>query len=199
LKKGLKSLNRLVEELQRLPGIGKKSAERLTFFLLKSDSDLCKNLAQSIGQLQERVRFCSDCGGITETNPCGICSDDQREKELICVVEEPRDVFAIERTGEFKGVYQVLMGAISPLDGVGPEDLRIGPLLDKVKNGGVQEVILATNPNMEGETTASYLSTLLRPYNVRVTRIARGLPMGGDLEYADEVTLTKSLQGRQEI
>ena len=199
MKKGLKSLNRLVEELQRLPGIGKKSAERLTFFLLKSDSDLCKNLAQSIGQLQERVRFCSDCGGITETNPCGICSDDQREKELICVVEEPRDVFAIERTGEFKGVYQVLMGAISPLDGVGPEDLRIGPLLDKVKNGGVQEVILATNPNMEGETTASYLSTLLRPYNVRVTRIARGLPMGGDLEYADEVTLTKSLQGRQEI
>lgn len=199
MKKELESLNALVQELQRLPGIGKKSAERLTFFLLKSDPSLCKNLAQAITQLKEKVGFCSECGGITESDPCGICSDDQRKKEIICVVEEPRDVFAIEKTGEFHGVYQVLMGAISPLDGIGPEDLRIGPLGDRVKSGTVREVILATNPNMEGEATASYLSAYLKPFGVRVTRIARGLPMGGDLEYADEVTLTKSLQGRHEL
>jgi len=196
---GPKSLDNLAQELLRLPGVGPKTAQRLAFHLLKRPKAEAEALAQAIVNLKEKVIHCSVCCGITEQDPCPICRNPERNPALICVVEEPNDLFALEKSGEFRGKYHVLMGALSPLDGIGPQDLRIDPLLNRLRSGGVEEVIIATNPNMEGEATALYLAKLIKPLGIKVTRIARGLPMGGDLEYADEVTLAKSLQGRREI
>ncbi len=194
-----KPVERLVEELNRLPGIGPKTASRLTFYLLRSPRVQVEALAQAIGELQEKVVTCSACFNIAETSPCPICSDRERDRSLICVVEEPLDVLAIERTRGYNGLYHVLHGAISPVEGVGPEDLKIAELIQRVRGGPAQEVILATNPNLEGESTAMYIFRQLAPLGVRVTRLAHGLPMGGDLEYADEITLTHALEGRREM
>lgn len=192
-------VERLIEEFSRLPGIGPKTASRLAFYLLRAPKDQAAQLAEALQQLRERITFCQVCYNISEMSPCPICADDTRDHGLICVVEEPLDVVAVERTREFRGVYHVLHGVISPVDGVGPEDLKIEPLLDRIRQGGVREVIVATNPNMEGEATAMYLARLLAPMGVRATRLARGLPMGSDLEYADEITLLRALEGRREI
>ena len=197
--KGPESLFKLKEELRKLPGVGRKTAERLAFYILKSQRHEADALVKAILELKEKVRLCSVCSSITEVDPCNICSDMNREKNMLCVVEEPHDVFAIEKTREFKGSYHVLMGVLSPLDGVGPSDLKIEELLNRVRENGIREVILATNPNLEGEATAMYIAKVLKPFGMKVTRIARGLPVGGDLEYADEVTLTKSIEGRQEM
>jgi recombination protein RecR len=194
-----RSVERLIEELNRLPGIGPKTASRLTFYLLRSPQEQVQALAQAVSELQEKVVTCSVCFNIAETSPCRICGDTQRDRTLICVVEEPLDVLAIERTGQYDGLYHVLHGAISPIEGVGPEDLRIAELTRRLDTSPVQEVILATNPSLEGESTAMYISRQLGPLGVRVTRLAHGLPMGGDLEYADEVTLTRALEGRREM
>lgn len=194
-----RSVERLIEELNRLPGIGPKTASRLTFYLLRSPRDQVQALARAIGELQETVVTCSTCFNIAETNPCPLCADTHRDRAIICVVEEPLDVLAIERTGQYSGLYHVLHGAISPLEGVGPEDLRIAELISRLTANPVEEVILATNPNLEGESTAMYISRQLATAGARVTRLAHGLPMGGDLEYADEVTLTRALEGRREI
>jgi recombination protein RecR len=195
---------RLIEEFTRLPGIGPKTAQRLTFFLLRAPAEEAKALAEAIVRMKERVIFCSVCYNITETDPCRICAGDERDRSLICVVEEPLDVLALERTGSYDGLYHVLHGAISPVDGIGPDDLRIDGLLRRLHEAGgsaspVREVILATNPNLEGEATAMYLARLIAALGIRVTRLARGLPVGGDLEYADEVTLTRALEGRREM
>jgi len=190
---------RLIEALQRLPGIGPKTAQRLTFFLLKRPADEVRELSESLVALKERIVACQTCFNVTDADPCRICSDPGRDARVMCIVEEPNDLLAMERTGEFKGRYHVLLGALSPLDGIGPEDLKIRELLARLDAGGTTEVILATNPNVEGEATALYLAKLLRPLGVRVTRIARGLPVGGDLEYADQVTLSKALEGRREV
>ena len=192
-------MERLIEELNRLPGIGPKTASRLTFYLLRSPRDQVQALARAIGELQETVVTCSTCFNIAETSPCPLCADTHRDRAIICVVEEPLDVLAIERTGQYSGLYHVLHGAISPLEGVGPEDLRIAELISRLTANPVEEVILATNPNLEGESTAMYISRQLATAGARVTRLAHGLPMGGDLEYADEVTLTRALEGRREI
>ncbi len=197
--KGPESLFKLIEELRKLPGVGRKTAERLAFYILKSQRHEADALVNAISELKEKVRLCSVCSSITEVDPCNICSDMNREKNMLCVVEEPHDVFAIEKTREFKGSYHVLMGVLSPLDGIGPSDLKIEELLNRVRENGIREVILATNPNLEGEATAMYIAKVLKPFGMKVTRIARGLPVGGDLEYADEVTLTKSIEGRQEM
>lgn len=197
--KGPESLFKLIEELRKLPGVGRKTAERLAFYILKSQRHEADALVNAISELKEKVRLCSVCSNITEVDPCNICSDMNREKNMLCVVEEPHDVFAIEKTREFKGSYHVLMGVLSPLDGIGPSDLKIEELLNRVRENGIREVILATNPNLEGEATAMYIAKVLKPFGMKVTRIARGLPVGGDLEYADEVTLTKSIEGRQEM
>jgi recombination protein RecR len=194
-----KPVERLVEELNRLPGIGPKTASRLTFYLLRSPREQVQALAEAIGELQGSVVTCSVCFNIAETSPCPICNDSQRDRSLICVVEEPLDVLAIERTGEYNGLYHVLHGAISPVEGIGPEDLKIAELIRRLHNSAVQEVILATNPNLEGESTAMYTFRQLSPLGVHVTRLAHGLPMGGDLEYADEVTLTHALEGRRKM
>lgn len=194
-----KPVERLIEELNRLPGIGPKTASRLTFYLLRSAREQVQALAEAIGELQEKVVTCSVCFNIAETSPCPICSDRQRERSLVCVVEEPLDVLAIERTREYNGLYHVLHGAISPVEGIGPEDLKIAELIQRLRGAPVQEVILATNPNLEGESTAMYIFRQLAPLGVRVTRLAHGLPMGGDLEYADEITLTHALEGRREM
>lgn len=194
--KGPKSLSALMERLQSLPGVGRKTAERLAFHILKSTPEDVAALARALLDVKEKVRLCSICHSITETDPCSICADGQRDHGQVCVVEEPHDVYSIERIGEFRGVYHVLMGALSPLDGVGPEELKIAELVARVEKGDIREVIVATNPNVEGEATAMYLAKILKPANTLVTRIARGLPMGGDLEYADEVTLSKALGGR---
>jgi recombination protein RecR len=194
-----RALNTLIEELCRLPGIGEKTAQRLAFFLLRTSSARAKRLAQAIVEVKERIIFCSQCGGITETDPCSLCTDPSRDRSVICVVEDPSDVFLIERTGIYKGLYHVLMGALSPLDGIGPEQLRIDALLDRVNRGGVHEVICATNPNMEGEATVLYLAKLMKPRSIRLTRLAHGLPVGGHLEYADEITLSRSLEGRHSL
>lgn len=194
--KGPESLSRLIEQLQKLPGVGAKTAERLAFFVLKSPREQAEKLSRALMDVKDKVRICSVCMSITESDPCRICSDPQRDRSIICVVEEPHDVFAVERVGEYRGVYHVLMGVLSPLDGVGPESLKIKELTERVENGGVKEVIIATNPSVEGEATAMYIAKALKPKDVVVTRIARGLPMGGDLEYADEITLSKSLSGR---
>ena len=190
---------RLIEALQRLPGIGPKTAQRLTFFMLKRPIDEVRELADSLLAVKERIVYCSTCFNVTEQDPCRICSDPARDPGLLCVVEEPNDLLAMERTGEFKGHYHVLLGALSPLEGIGPDDLKVRELLARLDGGGASEVILATNPNVEGEATALYLAKLMRPLGVRITRIARGLPVGGDLEYADQVTLSKALEGRREI
>jgi recombination protein RecR len=194
-----RSVERLIEELNRLPGIGPKTASRLTFYLLRSQEEQVRALARAIGELQEMVVICSVCYNIAESSPCSICADSQRDRDMLCVVEEPLDVLAVERTGQYDGLYHVLHGAISPIEGVGPEDLKIAELLERIRINPVEEVILATNPNLEGESTAMYISRQLAPLGLNVTRLAHGLPMGGDLEYADEVTLTRALEGRREI
>ena len=190
---------RLIEEFARLPGIGPKTAQRLTFHLLRAPTDQARGLAQAIMEMKEKIRFCSVCFNITEDDPCTMCRGVGRETSTICVVEEPLDIMALERTREYKGAYHVLHGAISPMEGIGPDELKIRELLGRLRDQKVTEVILATNPNLEGEATAMYLAGLLRPLGVRVTRLARGLPVGGDLEYADEVTLARALQGRREM
>jgi recombination protein RecR len=188
---------RLIEEFNKLPGIGPKTAQRLTFHLLRMPAEEARGLADAIVEVKERIGFCSTCFNITESDPCWVCRG-ARDRSMICVVEEPLDVLALERTGHYKGLYHVLHGAISPMEGIGPEELRIRELLGRLGEG-VQEVILATNPNLEGEATAMYLTKLLTPLGAKVTRLARGLPVGGDLEYADEVTLTRALEGRREL
>jgi len=193
------SMQRLVEELKRLPGIGEKTATRLAFFVLRSEHSFAANLAQALLGVKEQSRLCSVCYGLTESDPCGICADPRRKAEEVCVVEEPADMMALERAQEYRGRYHVLGGALAPLDGVGPEHLRCSELVDRVRRGGISEVIVATNPTVEGEATALYIARLVKPLGVRVTRIARGLPMGGDVEYTDVVTLTKSLEGRREM
>jgi recombination protein RecR len=191
-------LTRLIEELQRLPGIGPKGAQRLAFHILKTPREQTERLVEALRDVKERVTYCSICNNITDVDPCAFCSNDARDGTMICVVEEPQNVSAIEKTREYKGRYHVLMGALSPLQGIGPDDLKIKGLLARVNNG-VSEIILATNPNVEGEATAIYLARLLKPLGVRVTRIAMGVPVGSDLEYADEVTMHKSLEGRREV
>jgi recombination protein RecR len=190
---------RLIEQFARLPGIGPKTAQRLTFYLLRAPEQVSNELAEAIGQMKLSVKFCSVCQNITDAAPCAVCRAEKRDRSVICVVEEPLDILALERTRSYRGLYHVLHGALSPVEGVGPDDLKIGELLARLQRDQVQEVILATNPNVEGETTAIYLTRLLRPLGVRVTQIARGLPVGGDLEYADEVTLTRALEGRREM
>jgi len=189
----------LLDELKKLPGIGQKTAERLSFFILRGPSERALKLAQAIKNVKEKIILCSRCHGITEKDPCDICQNPGRDPAQICVVEEPHDVYILENMGQYKGVYHVLMGVISPLDGIGPSDLTIESLKEKVEKGGVTEVILATNPDMEGESTAAYIAKVLKPWPVKVTRIARGLPIGSDIEYADSVTLMKSLEGRSEM
>jgi recombination protein RecR len=191
-------LVRLIEELVRLPGIGPKGAQRLAFYLLKTPRELTDRLIDALRDVKERVTYCSVCNNITDTDPCAFCSSDSRDPHTICVVEEPQNVSAIEKTREFKGMYHVLMGALSPLQGIGPDDLKIKGLLGRIGTG-ITEVILATNPNVEGEATAIYLARLLKPLGVKVTRIAMGVPVGSDLEYADEVTMHKSMEGRREV
>jgi len=190
---------RLIEELHKLPGIGPKTAQRLAYHLLRSPKEYAQSLAEAIIAVKERVVLCSTCQNITEENPCLICRNEKRDRTQICVVEEALDILALEKAGSFKGIYHVLHGALSPLDGIGPEDLKIRELLERLKGDGITELILATNPNLEGEATAMYLHRLLSPLGVRITRLARGLPMGSDLEYADEVTLARAFEGRQEI
>jgi recombination protein RecR len=189
----------LIGELKKLPGIGPKTAERLSFYILRSASEQAFKLSDAIRRVKEKIVLCSVCHGITENDPCDICRDSGRDHSVICVVEEPHDVYVLENMGRFAGVYHVLMGVISPLDGIGPSDLTIDGLAEKMQQGGVKEVILATNPTMEGESTAVYISKVLKPSGVKVTRIARGLPVGSDIEYADSVTLMKSLEGRTEM
>ncbi|MCS6963037.1 recombination mediator RecR [Thermoflexus sp.] len=190
---------RLIEALVKLPGIGPKTASRLAFYFLRAPDEEVLALAEALRALKQQTRLCEVCFNITDESPCAICRDERRDHGLICVVEEPLDVLAIERTGEYTGVYHVLHGVISPMDGVGPEHLRIRELMDRVRREAPREVILATNPSLEGENTAVYIHRLLAPLGVRVTRLARGLPVGGDLEYADEITLVRALQGRQEM
>ena len=192
-------LTRLVEQLQKLPGIGAKGAQRLAFHVLRTPREDAERLCDAIRDVKERVTYCSVCNNITDVDPCPYCTSDSRDHRLICVVEEPQNVSVVERTREFKGVYHVLMGALSPLHGVGPDDLKVKGLLERVGAGGVTEVILATKPNVEGEATALYLARLLKPLGVRVTRIAMGIPVGSDLEYADEVTMTRAMEGRRDI
>ncbi|MEA5075108.1 MAG: recombination mediator RecR [Coriobacteriia bacterium] len=190
---------RLLEELERLPGIGPKSAQRLAYHILRGDAESAARLAAAIVEVKRAIRFCERCFNFAEGELCDICADPTRDPAMLCVVEEPRDVVAVERTGEFRGTYHVLQGAISPIDGIGPDQLRVRELVDRVGRGGVTEAIIATDPDIEGETTALYLARLLKPLGVRVTRIASGLPVGGDLEYADEVTLGKALEARREM
>jgi recombination protein RecR len=189
----------LIDELSRLPGIGPKSAQRLAFYMVKAPPQDAKRLAEAILAAKERIRFCRDCFSVSEGDLCRICRDPGRDPAVICVVEESKDQAAIEKAGVIKGRYHVLGGAISPLEGIGPDDLRVQELLDRVSRDHVEEVILATNPNLEGNATAMYVAALLKPIGVRVTRLASGLPVGGDLEYADEVTLGQALEGRREM
>lgn len=189
----------LIDELSRLPGIGPKTASRLTYFLLRQPPEQSKSLAEALIEMKERTRFCSICFNMTENDPCPVCSDEAREASVLCVLEEPLDVIAIEKTRVFKGRYHVLHGAISPVDDVGPDDLRIKELLNRLRDNKVREVIIATNPSYEGEATAMYLQKQIAPLGLKVTRLARGLPVGGDLEYADETTLARALEGRSEM
>ena len=193
------AVKELLDQLQRMPGIGQKTAERLSFFLMRGSSEQAYKLAEAIRKVKEKIILCSQCHSITEVDPCSICLDPKRDSSIVCVVEEPHDVYAIENMGYFKGVYHVLMGVISPLDGIGPEELTIESLKNRVLKDDIQEVVLATNPTMEGESTAVYISKILKSESIKITRIARGLPVGGDIEYADEVTLMKSLEGRMEM
>jgi recombination protein RecR len=193
------AVTRLVDEFSRLPGIGPKTASRLAYYLLRAPVAQVQALGEAISTLRERITFCSQCFNITEADPCPVCTDERRERNAVCVVEEPLDVLAIERTGEYRGLYHVLHGAISPVDGIGPDDLRIAELVGRVRPAGIAEVILATNTSLEGEATAMYIQRQLLPFGLRVTRLARGLPVGGDLEYADAITLARALEGRQEM
>jgi recombination protein RecR len=190
------SVEQLAEQFAQLPGIGRKTAHRLALYVLKMSRDEVVTLAKALVNVKDKVRYCSVCSNITESDPCAICSNTKRERSFICVVEEPHDVIAIERTHEFKGLYHVLGGALSPLDGIGPDDLKIKELLQRLSNATIEEVILALNPNVEGEATTLYLSRLLKPLGMKITRIARGLPVGSDLEFADEATLSRALEGR---
>ena len=190
---------RLIEALQRLPGIGPKTAQRLAFHVLKQPTAEVQALAEALIEVKTKIVYCSRCYNVADEDPCGICADTRRDAALLCVVEEPNDLLAMERIGEYRGRYHVLLGALSPLDGIGPDELKVRELLGRLEREPVSEVILATNPNVEGDATALYLAKLLRPLGVRVTRIARGLPVGGDLEYADEVTLSRALEGRREM
>lgn len=199
------SVTALIEELARLPGIGPKTAQRLTFYILRSPAEQARRLAEAITQVKESIIQCSTCYNLTETDPCPVCANSQRDRHIICVVEEPLDVLAIEKTGVFKGLYHVLHGALSPIEGIGPRDLRIDELVTRTRANAsgddepVREVILATNPNYEGDYTAAYISPLITRPELKVTRLARGLPIGGDLEYADEGTLSRALEGRREL
>ncbi len=195
----MSAIEELITELARLPGIGRKTAQRLTFHLLQQPPEQVERLAAVLTSVAERVRPCQECGNLTEEQPCGICRDPRRDAGLVCVVEEPSTVAVVDRSTDFRGRYHVLGGHLSPLDGIGPESLRVGRLLERVSQGGVREVILATNPSMEGEVTATYIQQLLAGRGVKVTRLARGLPMGGDLEYIDGVTLAHALVARQEV
>jgi recombination protein RecR len=193
------SLARLIDEFKKLPGIGAKSAQRLAFHVLRSPRVETERLCQAVRDVKDLVTYCSTCNTITDVDPCRFCTEESRDRRVICVVEEPQNVGAIEKTRDFKGLYHVLMGALSPLQGIGPDDLRIKGLLERVGTGGVDEVILATNPTVEGEATALYLARLLKPLGLKVTRIATGIPVGSDLEYADEVTMGKAMEGRREV
>lgn len=192
-------VGRLIDELRKLPGIGLKTAQRLAFHVLSMPAEEVRKLSDALVDAKEKIRRCCVCGNFTDVDPCRLCADASRDRSTICVVERPEDVIAMERTREFRGVYHVLGGAISPMEGIGPGDIRLGELLDRVKSGDIVEVIIATDPNIEGEATAIYTSRLLKSLDVRVTRIAHGLPVGGDLEYADEVTLARALEGRHRI
>jgi recombination protein RecR len=192
-------LAKLIEQLQRLPGIGAKSAQRLAYHLLKTPREDVDRLADAMREVKERVTYCSVCSNITDADPCFFCTNPSRDQTLVCVVEEPENVNGVERTRQFNGLYHVLMGALSPLHGVGPDDLKIKELLRRVSGGTVTEVVLATNPNVEGEATAIYLAKLLKPLGIKVTRIAMGVPVGSDLEYADDVTMQRAMEGRREI
>lgn len=193
------SIAQLIEEFTKLPGIGRKTAQRLAFYVINMSKQDAHSLADAIVTAKENIKYCKICTNLTDQDTCNICSDKRRDPAAICVVEDPRDVVAMERTKEFKGYYHVLHGAISPLEGVGPEDIKIKELLSRLTDGAIEEVIIATNPNIEGEATAMYISKLLKPMGIKVSRIAHGIPVGGDLEYADEVTLAKALEGRREI
>jgi recombination protein RecR len=192
-------ISKLIESFTRLPGIGPKTAGRLAFYVLNMKEDDVINFAKALVNVKRNLTYCSQCCNITDTDPCRVCQDKQRDRSVICIVQEPKDLIAMEKTREFHGLYHVLQGAISPMDGIGPDEIRIKELLRRLEDQTVQELILATNPNIEGEATAMYISRLVKPFGLRVTRIAHGLPVGGDLEYADEVTLTKALEGRREI
>jgi len=189
----------LIEEFSKLPGIGKKTAQRLAFHVLSLNTNDASGLANAIIDAKKNIRYCSICSNLTDRDPCIICQNKKRDQSLICVVEDPRDIMAMERTKEFNGLYHVLHGSISPMEGIGPEDIRIKELLIRIQGADVKEVILATNPTIEGEATAMYISKLLKPMGIKTTRLAHGIPVGGDLEYADEVTLSKALEGRREI
>lgn len=193
------SVTRLIEELSKLPGIGNKTAQRLAFHILNLPMENSEDLARAIVTARRNVRYCKTCCNLTDAEECNICGNIKREKKLICVVQDPRDVAAMEKTREFKGVYHVLHGAISPMEGIGPDEIRIKELLKRATEVEIEEVILATNPNVEGEATAMYIARLLKPFGIKVTRIAHGIPVGGDLEYADEVTLIRAMEGRREI
>jgi len=194
-----KPLNRLIEQLSRLPGIGGKTAQRLAFYILAMEDREAEALASAISEAKKTMKYCSVCGNLTDIDPCPICADPKRDKTVICVVETPKDVAAIERTREFHGLYHVLHGAISPMEGIGPEDIHLKQLIVRLQQEDIGEVILATNPNIEGEATAMYAARLIKPSGIKVTRIAHGIPVGGDLEYADEVTLLKAMEGRREL
>ncbi len=193
------AISKLVQEFSKLPGIGPKSAQRITFYLLRAAEEEGKNLAEALLALKQRITLCSTCCNVTESDPCPICRNHQRDNGQVCIVEQPQDILALEHTGVYKGLYHVLHGAISPTEGIGADDIRIQELLNRLQNSQIAEVILATNTNLEGEQTAMYLSRLISPLGIKVTRLARGLPFGTELEYADDVTLTRALEGRQEF
>jgi len=195
----IEPIARLIGELSKLPGVGNRTAQRLAFFIVDMTQNQAQTLADAISGVKDKIKYCSVCANITDSDPCRICSSHLRDKALVCVLEDPRDVAAMERMKDYKGVYHVLHGTISPMDGVGPDDIKIRELLTRVANGEIREAILATNPDVEGEATAVYISRLLKPLGVKVTRIAHGIPVGGDLEYADEVTLSKAMEGRREM
>lgn len=192
-------IERLIQEFTKLPTIGRRTAQRLALYLLKAPFEEVAALADAMIEMKKRVKYCSECGGITEDDPCGICSDSRRDRSILCVVEEPGNVIGIEKTGEFRGLYHVLHGRLSPLDGIGPEDLSVDKLTARIKSLGIREVIVATNPNVEGEATCTYVADIVKPLGVRTTTIARGVPMGSDLDVADEVTLGRAIKGRGEI
>ena len=194
-----KPLNKLINELSRLPGIGGKTAQRLAFHILSMDEKSAMELANAISDAKKSMTYCSVCGNLTDTDPCAICSDDSRDKSTICVVESPKDVVAMDKIREYRGYYHVLHGAISPMDGIGPDDINLRSLIVRLQDEAVKELIIATNPNIEGEATAMYIARLIKPSGIKVTRIAHGIPVGGDLEYADEVTLLKAVEGRREL